>query len=173
MIAQSFTPYSKAVDGSRSSDYVLRCKSFLTIFCVYQSSQGIGTGGSFWDGAGLVRGELPGGVNDFGLSLNADGKLLAGTGNPGTTIAPSSSGFNDGMPHIMAFKRTRSNGELELFVDGTPEGTTIGSDTHAVPGQANYYKVAAFNSCGIGIESTVAEALVPMPDLRIRAEGGS
>ena len=51
--------------------------------------------------------------------------------------------------------------------------TTSFTAPHAIPGQANYYKVAAFNSCGIGIESTVAEALVPMQDLRIRAEGGN
>lgn len=97
----------------------------FTIICVYQSSQGRGTGTHFYQGAGLVNGEVANVVNDFGLSLNANGRLLAGTGNPDTTIA-SSSGFNDGQPHLVIFKRTRNTGALELHVDGVPQGTATG-----------------------------------------------
>ncbi len=98
----------------------------FTIFCVYQSSQGLGTGTHFYQGAGLVNGEVATVVNDFGLSLNADGKLLAGTGNPDTTIASIDSGFNDGQPHLVTFKRTRSTGALELYVDGSAQGSATG-----------------------------------------------
>jgi hypothetical protein len=98
----------------------------FTVIFVYRSSQGIGTGTQFYQGAGLVNGEVSNVVNDFGLSLNADGRVLAGTGNPDTTIASNGSGFNDGQPHLVTFTRTRSTGALALYVDGQPQGTARG-----------------------------------------------
>jgi hypothetical protein len=85
---------------------------------VFQSSQGLNTGQNFWEGAGLVNGEMPGTVNDFGLSLNASGQILAGVGNPDRSVH-SGSGFNNGQPHVVTFKRTRSSGTALLYVDGT------------------------------------------------------
>jgi hypothetical protein len=99
----------------------------FTILCVLRSSQGIGTGVNFWDGAGIVNGEVAFTVNDFGLSLNANGKLLAGTGNPDVTIASAASGLNNGLPHFVVFKRTRLTGAMELYVDGVLQGSTTGS----------------------------------------------
>jgi hypothetical protein len=93
-------------------------KDDFTIVFVYQSSQGVGTGTDFWSGAGLVNGEVAGTTGDFGTSLNANGQILAGTGSPDTTIR-SSSGYNNGPPHVVTFKRTRSTGALALYVDGT------------------------------------------------------
>ena len=99
----------------------------FTIICVFRSSQGIGTGQNFWNGAGLVNGEMPNTVNDFGLSLNANGKVLAGTGNPDVTIASTSTSYTNGQPHVVVFKRTRSTGALALYVDGVAQGTATGS----------------------------------------------
>lgn len=101
-------------------------KNDFTIFCVFRSSQGLGTGRNFWNGAALVSGEMPNGVNDFALSLNAAGKLLAGSGNPDVTVGSGASGFNDGEPHVVAFKRERNSGGLELHVDGAAQGTATG-----------------------------------------------
>jgi hypothetical protein len=98
----------------------------FTILCVYRSSQGVGTGTQFYQGAGLVNGEMPNVVNDFGLSLNANGKLLAGTGNPDVTIVSSDSVYTNGLPHIIAFRRTRSTGAMALYVDGNLQGTNMG-----------------------------------------------
>lgn len=98
----------------------------FTIICVYRASQGIGTGTAFYQGAGLVNGEVANTVNDFGLSLNANGRLLAGTGNPDTTIASSSTTFTNGQPHIVVFRRTSSSGSLTLHVDGVLQGSATG-----------------------------------------------
>src|SRR5262249_13193081 len=98
----------------------------FTIFCVYRASQGVGTCTQFYQGAALFNGEMPNVVNDFGTSLNANGKLLAGTGNPDVTIVSSNSIYTNGLPHIVAFKRTRSSGALTLYVDGTLQGTNTG-----------------------------------------------
>jgi hypothetical protein len=98
----------------------------FTIICVFRASQGVGTGLNYYQGAGLVNGEVANVVNDFGISLNANGRLLAGTGNPDTTIASSSATYTNGQPHIVVFRRTRSTGALALFVDGVAQGTATG-----------------------------------------------
>jgi fibronectin type 3 domain-containing protein len=97
----------------------------FTILCVFRSTQGIGTGTQFYQGAGLVNGEVPNTANDFGTSLNANGQILAGTGNPDRT-AVSGSGYNDGLPHLFTFKRTRSTGAIALYVDGALSATATG-----------------------------------------------
>ena len=63
---------------------------------------------------------------DFGVSLNANGFLLAGTGNPDTTVVSSSSGYADGQPHLFTFKRTQSTGALVLYADGVQVGAATG-----------------------------------------------
>jgi len=98
----------------------------FTIILVYQSSQNTqGSGAAFYNGAGLVNGDQPGTQNDFGIALNANGQVLAGTGNPDTSIA-SGTGFNNGQPHVVTFTRTESTGALTLYVDGNQVATGTG-----------------------------------------------
>ena len=104
----------------------------FTIMMVYQSSQGVGTGTDFYQGAGLLGGEVGGVVNDFGLSLNANGRVLAGTGNPDTTIS-SAAGFNDGQPHVVTFQRDQSLGTIRLYVDGVGVSDTGGTQSLTAP----------------------------------------
>jgi hypothetical protein len=97
----------------------------FTIICVFQSKQGYGSGNLSYEGAGLVSGEVTGVVNDFGTCLFSDGAIAAGTGNPDVAV-DSRSGYNDGLPHVLAFTRTKSTGTISLFVDGTPFPAKIG-----------------------------------------------
>ena len=101
-------------------------KDNFAIFCVFRSTQGIGTGTNFYNGAGLVSGEKNGVTSDFGLSLNVSGKLLAGTGSPDVTIASTGVTFNNGSAHVAVFRRTQATGLLELFADGIAQGTATG-----------------------------------------------
>jgi hypothetical protein len=79
---------------------------------------GVGTGNTqWWQGAGLLDGEVPDVVDDFGTSLDAAGQVWAGTGNPDSSIH-SAPGFNDGAWHHVVFTRTRASGALTLYVDG-------------------------------------------------------
>jgi len=98
----------------------------FTILCVFRSSQGFGTGVNFWDGAGLVNGEVANTVNDFGLSLNTNGYILGGTGNPDTTIRSANAGFSDGQAHVVSFTRQQATGTIELYVDGAAQGSKVG-----------------------------------------------
>lgn len=89
----------------------------FTMIFVFRSSQGLGTSTAYYNGAGLVNGEVSGVQNDFGISLNASGQILAGTGNPDTSIN-SSTGYNNNTAHVVTFKRTKSTGSIVLYVDG-------------------------------------------------------
>jgi hypothetical protein len=97
----------------------------LTIVCVFQSTQGLGSGNLFYEGAGLVNAEVPGVTNDFGTCLFANGAICAGTGNPDVAVNSSAS-YNDGRPHIFTLERVRSTGLVSLYVDGLLAGTTTG-----------------------------------------------
>jgi hypothetical protein len=97
----------------------------FTILCVFQSRQGLGAGTFYYQGAGLVSGEVANVVNDFGICLFANGSICAGTGNPDTAVT-SGTGYNDGRPHILTFTRKRSTGGIRLYVDGGLAGVATG-----------------------------------------------
>ena len=87
---------------------------------------GVGTGNTqWWQGAGLLDGETPGVVDDFGTSLDATGQVWAGTGNPDTSIH-SAPGFNDGAWHHVVFTRTQATGALTLYLDGVSVASAHG-----------------------------------------------
>jgi Galactose oxidase-like, Early set domain/Concanavalin A-like lectin/glucanases superfamily len=87
---------------------------------------GVGTAiTQWWQGAGLLDAEVPGVVDDFGTSLDATGRVWAGTGNPDTSIH-STSGLNDGTWHHLVFTRTQATGALTLYIDGAQVATGHG-----------------------------------------------
>lgn len=86
----------------------------------FRSTQGRSTSSSWWDGAGLVDGEVGGYVMDLGTSLNANGVAMAG-GGTGTTIL-SQSGLNNGSWHHLAYTRAVS-GAMVLYIDGAQART--------------------------------------------------
>jgi hypothetical protein len=77
-------------------------------------------------GDGLVDGEIPGIVPDFGISHLGNGIVAAGTGDPETFLA-SGPGHNDGRWHHVAFTRSRESGAIALFVDGIEVDRAEGS----------------------------------------------
>jgi GH43 family beta-xylosidase len=105
--------------------FALPVSTDFTITVVFRSTQGLGTGQLWYNGAGLVDGEVRGVTNDFGLSLNATGQLLGGTGKPDTTAA-SGVGFNDGRPHVATLTRSAATGTISTYVDGKLFAQTAG-----------------------------------------------
>jgi alpha-tubulin suppressor-like RCC1 family protein len=73
-----------------------------------------GSGDQWYNGKGLVDGEIGGPANDFGVSLCA-GKIAFGIGNPDETINSATS-VNDGAWHAIAV--TRSGSEMKIYIDG-------------------------------------------------------
>lgn len=81
--------------------------------------------GQWWNGNGLVDGEVGGATNDFGVSL-VGSKVGFGVGNPDTTIT-STSAINDGSWHHVVATRNGVTGAMQLYVDGVLQATGTGS----------------------------------------------
>ncbi|HEX7652874.1 MAG TPA: LamG-like jellyroll fold domain-containing protein, partial [Verrucomicrobiae bacterium] len=112
--------------SSQSMTFNRPVQDNFTIFCVFRSSQGVGSGTLFYQGAGLVNGEVGGTVNDYGTCLFANGAVCAGTGNP-DVAANSLPGYNDGKPHLMTFRRNKLTGQTDLYMDGAWAGSVTGN----------------------------------------------
>jgi len=84
------------------------------------------TGGTsqWYNGKGLVDGEVSGVVDDFGTSLVGN-RAAFGVGNPDTTIT-STTAINDGQWHHIAAARSAATGFMQLYVDGSLQASTNG-----------------------------------------------
>lgn len=121
-------------------DYVTAARQIADDFSIefwFKSTQGLNLGTQWYDGAGMVDAEVNAGVsNDFGVTLRADGKVLAGIGAPDVTIVSTNGGYNNGAWHHVVFTRTRLAGTLALYIDGVPAGTASGVNTASLTGSA-------------------------------------
>ncbi|MCA9217165.1 MAG: tandem-95 repeat protein, partial [Planctomycetales bacterium] len=93
----------------------------FTIAAVFATdSQDLGPASSEWhSGSGVVHSNQLGFAPDWGVSINANGRVGAGTGKgfppATTTVFAADANRNDGERHTAIF--TRSAGELTLYVD--------------------------------------------------------
>jgi len=118
-----------AVTFDGVSDYGQVARQIAGSFSIefwFKSTQGLGTGNQWWNGAGIVDADVAGGTNDFGVSLLANGQVIGGVGNPDTSVA-SAGGKNDGLWHHVVFTRALPGGQFILYVDGV--ATAPGSGT--------------------------------------------
>jgi hypothetical protein len=119
-----------AVQFDGVDDYVSVARQVSNDFTIefwFKSTQGIGTGATWWQGAGLVDADA-GGTNDFGVSLRSDGRVVAGVGGtPDTSVVSTNGGYNNGAWHYVVFTRTMSSGALLLYVDAAFAGVVVGS----------------------------------------------
>lgn len=82
--------------------------------------------------------------NDFGTSVDTSGGIYAGIGNPDTSIALPSPGYADNRMHWMAFTRTKSSGQYNLY-----------HETASYQGlSANTGSLTAATQLGIGVKQT-------------------
>jgi len=115
--AIAFNGIDEAVSVPRSIQ-----RSFTIELWVKTTATG-GTGG-WWEGRGLVDGEMPGGVDDFGTVVRGS-KFGFGVGNPDTTMS-STSDINDDQWHYCVATRDAVTGEMKVYVDGELEMTATG-----------------------------------------------
>lgn len=83
-----------------------------------------GSSGQWYNGKGLVDGEMPGGVDDFGVSLVGN-KAAFGVGNPDTTIYTTSA-VNDDQWHHVTATRDSVSGLMNLYLDGSLQSSGNG-----------------------------------------------
>ena len=77
----------------------------------------------WWQGAALVDGDVPTLANDFGISIDGSGHVMAGVGNPDTTIHANGANYADGAWHYVVFTRAMATGTITLYVDGALQAT--------------------------------------------------
>ena len=107
----------------------------FTIALIFDTHHKGDPGNMYYQGAGLVQGDVPGVVPDFGISLNSHGQVLAGTGDPDTTIA-SQRDLDNGRPHLVVFTRSRNAGRITLYIDGRRVASAVaGTEKLNAPGE--------------------------------------
>ena len=119
--------------GAQAAHFDGGTNTFITIPLSVSNSFTIGfwvkttaTGGTgqWYDGKGLVDGEVSGVANDFGVTLvGADAAF--GVGNPDTTIVTTDP-INDGSWHHVAATRDSVSGQMSLYLDGNLQATGPG-----------------------------------------------
>ena len=128
MLGNSMGVQAASLKFDGANDYVELTRPVsgdFTIELWFRSSQAGGGEAQWYQGRGLVDGEVNGNMNDFGIALG-NGKVLFGTGNPDTTIR-SPLALNDGSWHHVAATREKATGTLKLYVDGALTATGTAS----------------------------------------------
>jgi hypothetical protein len=107
---------------------------FTLEYWVRTTQAGTGSsGGQWWEGTGLLDGEVNGPAADYGTSLLA-GRVAFGVGGGTGQFATikdvtiqSTTLVNDGRWHYVVATRRASDGLMTLYIDGQPQATDIGS----------------------------------------------
>ena len=102
----------------------------VTVEFWFATTAGSGGIGPFGSGAPLMHSSTPSSTGNIGISISADGHLLAGTGSTtlGTevTVVSGIGGYADGGWHHVAFARTQATGLMQLYVDGALSASATG-----------------------------------------------
>jgi hypothetical protein len=127
VVGAGFSSPHRAVFYNGSTSYtqiprLIGSTNFSIVFWVRTTA----TGGTpnWYNGNGLVDGEVSGTANDFGVAL-VGGKVGFGIGNPDTTLT-SIKAINNGAWHQVAVTRNSGNGAMSIFIDGALDSSTTG-----------------------------------------------
>jgi hypothetical protein len=121
---------AQAAQFNGTSSYVSIPRSVQDDFTVamwVKTTNTAGTAGTqWWNGKGLVDGEVNGSGADWGTAI-VNGKFVLGVGSTGgdTTVA-SSVNINDGTWHHVAATRNNTSGAMAVYVDGVLRGSGTG-----------------------------------------------
>ncbi|MBM7844941.1 LamG-like jellyroll fold domain-containing protein [Herpetosiphon giganteus] len=120
--ATSAGKFGSALRFDGSDDYMVLDHTLANDFSIafwMQSSQTTGSASAWWQGNGLIDGEVAGNANDFGIALGDGGKILFGVGNPtaSDTTIKGGSVANGSWHHVVA-TRVKQSGAMRLYVDG-------------------------------------------------------
>jgi len=113
-------------NGTNQSTEISRpVQDDFTLSAWFKTTSTAGILGSAWQGIGIIDGEVPNIVNDFGLTM-AQGRLMFGVGNPEVTIT-SPGVYNDNNWHHVVCTRVKLTGAMVMYVDGVQVVTGTGS----------------------------------------------
>lgn len=112
----------------------------FTIYGIFKNLLGAGGGGNWYANAPIMDGELGGITNDWGVNITAAQKLIAGTGNPDTTVVGTTT-VTAG-EHTICIRRVKSTGVFEVFLDDVLEITVAGNTNSMVANAGIYFGVS-------------------------------
>ncbi len=125
---------------------------------------------NWFDGAALVDGDVSGyGHNDFGISIDGSGHLMAGVGNPEMTIHANGANYGDGSWHYVVFTRARSSGAIGLYVDGSLKASNPGTGNTGLLNEAPVLTLGEY-STGTGGSAAVIDELAQYPTVLTAAQ---
>jgi Concanavalin A-like lectin/glucanases superfamily/Domain of unknown function (DUF4114) len=122
---------NKAAVLDGNSSYIDIPQSVLDNFSIsawIKTTDTSNNGNFWWEGKGIVDGDVNGISNDFGLALLGN-KAAFGMGDPNNNTditIRSQTTINDGNWHHLAVTRDRTSGVIFLYVDGIQEATIVG-----------------------------------------------
>lgn len=113
-----------SLNGTNEAVEILRTiQNSMTIEMWVKTTATGGVGSGWYDGQGLVDGEVAGfNHNDFGTSLRGS-RFAFGVGNPdnSTLTVQSATAVNDGQWHYCVATRDHVTGQIVVYVDGAQE----------------------------------------------------
>jgi autotransporter-associated beta strand protein len=113
--------YSAQFDGTSSFVTITRVVATNFTVAVWIRTTNTGTGSTWYNGMGIVDGEVVGGASDWGCSV-LNSKFAVGIGAPDTTVF-STVNIDDGHWHHLAATRDSASGVVKLYVDGVLNST--------------------------------------------------
>ncbi len=127
LVGAGFAGLHRAIFFNGSSGYtqiprLIGSTNFSIVFWVRTSTSG-GTP-NWYNGEGLVDGEVTGVTGDFGVAL-VGAKVGFGVGNPDTTLSSVKS-INNGTWHQVAVTRDAGSGVMSIYIDGAFDSSLAG-----------------------------------------------
>lgn len=137
--------YCASFDGTSSFVTIQPVARTNFTVAMWVQTTNTGTGSDWYNGAGLVDGEVTGSKADWGCSI-LNSKFALGIGSPDTTISTGIP-VDDGAWHYLVATRDSASGIVKLYVDGVlnafgsaptgprtdPNELRIGASQTAVP----------------------------------------
>ncbi|MDO9356343.1 MAG: LamG domain-containing protein [Solirubrobacteraceae bacterium] len=104
------------------------------------ATSGLGPGTLWSDSAGLIDAGNAANNNDFGVAVDATGRIVAGCGNAAVSTIRSAAGvLADGLWHHVVFNRVRTTGAITLYVDGVQVAAATTCNTTAHTGSTTVW----------------------------------
>jgi hypothetical protein len=123
----------------------------------------------WWQGAALVDGDVSGVANDYGISIDGSGHVMAGVGNPDTTLHANAANDGDGAWHHVVFTRTMSTGAIALYVDGALQASNPGTGNTGPLDAASILTLGEY-STGTGGSAATIDELAQYPTVLTPAQ---
>lgn len=114
------------IDRCVSDDFTISLKAEV----ISAKGGSLENDGLWYNYAGLVDGEYPSIVNDFGLTITNEGYPCLGIGKPDITVRHKETCFNK--LTTFTYTRNKTTGEMKLYIDGKHSATISSTNKNSL-----------------------------------------